>query len=264
LKYVPKTIKNNPNISKVHPLTTFGKLLAGALILVVTIYVLMGLFVGMLAPHVPVTVEKKLGDLFVATFTEGRLEAESARLQKMLDEMLPHLSPDDRRFNHTVTVVAKEEVNALALPGGHIVVFKGLLDEVENEDEIRFVLAHELGHFNGRDHLLGLGRSLVTLTLSIVLFGNDSVATDFLFGTIRNVEMKFSQRQEVEADLFALNVLARTTKQCQGGTTFMERLAEQNKHSKLSYYFASHPHPKIRLKKLAEAIERNSDCTQRP
>lgn len=71
--------------------------------------------------------------------------------------------------------------------------------------------------------------------MSILLFGGDSVATDFLFKTIERVEMKVSQQQEIEADLFALHLLSKTTGNCQTGEAFMQRLVDKNERSRLTY-----------------------------
>ena len=46
-------------------------------------------------------------------------------------------------------------MNAVALPGGNIVVFAGLLKEIKSENELAMILGHELGHFAHRDHLRG-------------------------------------------------------------------------------------------------------------
>ncbi len=53
--------------------------------------------------------------------------------------------------------------------GSYLFVTNGLLAAVESENELAFVLAHELGHFHHRDPLQALGRSLVLITLSSLL-----------------------------------------------------------------------------------------------
>ena len=48
-------------------------------------------------------------------------------------------------------VVRRSEANAIALPGGHIYVFEGLVDKSESADELAGVIAHEIGHVAHRD-----------------------------------------------------------------------------------------------------------------
>jgi Zn-dependent protease with chaperone function len=50
-----------------------------------------------------------------------------------------------------VAVVRRPEANAIALPGGRVYVFEGLVDKAENADELAGVIAHEIGHIAHRD-----------------------------------------------------------------------------------------------------------------
>jgi Zn-dependent protease with chaperone function len=62
------------------------------------------------------------------------------------------------KFSYKVSVHDQATVNAVALPGGNIIVFKGLLTELKSENEVAMILAHELGHYAHRDHLHGIGQ----------------------------------------------------------------------------------------------------------
>src|SRR4029077_5483171 len=48
-------------------------------------------------------------------------------------------------------VVRRSEANAIALPGGRVYVFEGLIDKAETPDELAGVIAHEMGHIAHRD-----------------------------------------------------------------------------------------------------------------
>jgi predicted Zn-dependent protease len=60
-----------------------------------------------------------------------------------------------------VYLMENEEINAVALPGGNIVVFTGLVAQVESENELAMVLAHEMGHFTHRIIYAGWDADLV-------------------------------------------------------------------------------------------------------
>lgn len=141
------------------------------------------------------------------------------------------------------------------MPGGNIIVFSGLIDSVESENELAFVLAHELGHFTHKDHLRGLGRGLVLLMSSISLFGSDSFITGFIMNSLSNVEMKFSQRQERMADLWALDLLNRRYGHIGGAIDFFEKMAKKEKKGRFLYFFATHPYPQSRVRALKEQIQ---------
>ncbi len=67
----------------------------------------------------------------------------------------PGLPPIDYRF----LLLKEKRPNAFAMPGGTTGLITGLLETLDNEIELAFVIAHELGHFHNRDHLSGLGRA---------------------------------------------------------------------------------------------------------
>ena len=50
-----------------------------------------------------------------------------------------------------MSVVRRSDVNAFAMPGGHVYVYQGLIDNAETPDELAGVVAHELGHVAHRD-----------------------------------------------------------------------------------------------------------------
>ena len=48
-------------------------------------------------------------------------------------------------------MVRRPEANAIALPGGQIYVFRGLIEKADTADEVAGVIAHEIGHVAHRD-----------------------------------------------------------------------------------------------------------------
>ena len=116
--------------------------------------------------------------------------------------------------------------NAMALPGGNIVVYTGLLDRVASENELAFVLAHELGHYAHRDHLRGMGRALVFAVIAGLLFGPDSGTGSLLAGALGLTELSFSRRQETRADAFAVAALHCAYGHVGGSTDFFDRIGQ--------------------------------------
>ncbi len=130
-----------------------------------------------------------------------------------------------------------------------------LIEELESENELMFILAHELGHFANRDHLRGLGRRLVLTAISTFLFGVDSHVTNLLMNSLLSVEMKFSQRQEMQADLFALDLLNQHYGHIAGATDFFKKISREDTHNRLTYFFATHPYPPARIQTLQDQIQ---------
>jgi Zn-dependent protease with chaperone function len=263
MKYTPIELEENVNISDISPIKEFFVLLGGILIILISIYVVLGLTVDLIIPRIPRNIEQSLGSLFLEHYEIAEKTSAGKQLQELVDELAKGL-PQNDPYQYNVYLVKHSQANAIALPGGNIVVFSGILKDVESENGLAFVLSHELGHFTNRDHLRGLGRGLVLLTFSSVLLGNDSFITDFLTNTLINVEMKFSQRQEKMADLFALDLLNKKYGHVGGAESFFKKICEKEKKSPLSFYFASHPHPRNRLDTMAKHIQKKGYQIEKP
>jgi predicted Zn-dependent protease len=104
-------------------------------------------------------------------------------------------------------IVRRDEANAITLPGGHIFVFKGLLDKAETPDELAGVIAHEVGHAAHRDAL----RSLVQAAGLSFLFG--MVLGDFVGGGAVIIAAKtilqtsYSRQVEAAADAYGVTLM---------------------------------------------------------
>lgn len=254
MKYSPKILRSNPNVSDKSPIGEFLKDLAGIALALFLIYVFLGFLVGILAQRMPLGFELALGEAFSSSFSQMEQDEKAADVRELL-EKLASLRPAEA-MPVKVHVVKDETVNAMALPGGHIVVFSGLLEKVEHEEELAFVLAHEMGHFAGRDHLKGLGRALVLQSLVVLLTGGDSSLANSLALGMQGMEMKFSQSAETAADRYALEILEKYYGRVDGALQFMSKLAEKEKQGRLAYYFATHPHPSERLQEIRAFVRK--------
>ncbi|MCM8827642.1 MAG: M48 family metallopeptidase [Candidatus Omnitrophica bacterium] len=257
MKFVPKEIKNNVNISSKRPLGEFFLLLAGILGIVILIYIALGFTIDLVVSKLPPQVEGKLGKIYTDICERARNPKFSqieAELKRILYGLIKHTSwQNDCR----VYVRDNDFANAYVLPGNNIVVTTALLKELNGEDEVAFVLAHELGHFVNRDHLRGLGRRLIFFIIAVSL-GLDEQSEVILSGSLQDVEMKFSQTQERKADLFALQLLNKAYGNVRGAVEFFEKLKKWEKGGRFLYFFASHPSSLERIRYLKEEIIKNN------
>lgn len=251
MKFTPRRIETNVNVSKTHPLKEFAILAGGLLALVIGIYLVLGLAVDLIVPRLSMDLEKKLAGAFVGRLAETDEVTEATRtVQAMVDQLQERCAP--LPYTITVHVQPAEAINAAALPGGHMVVFTGLLEKMESENELAFVLAHELGHFAHRDHLRGLGRALVLLTASTVLLGADNSINGMIGQGMMLTELSFSRKQETRADEFALQALACRYGHVSGATDFFEKIPKEHDPGRFGHYFASHPENRRRIDRLNE------------
>jgi Zn-dependent protease with chaperone function len=172
------------------------------------------------APLLPVAVERKLGaavDVQIrasldtkragAAFECGT-DAAKAEARAAFAKVARRLEtaaalPQALRF----TVVHRPESNALAIPGGQVYVFEGLIDAAHDADELAGVLAHEIGHVAHRD---GTRAVLQGAGLSF-LFG--MVLGDFVGGGAVVMAAKtvlqssYSRDVEAAADVYGVGLM---------------------------------------------------------
>ena len=258
MKFTPRLPGENVNVSRTHPLAELAWMLGGLALILSLFYLLIGLAVEIVAERLPAGAERWLGRQALQNFAA----AESPLLQNRLQALLASLPVDSPLRSHgedfQARVVDTDEINALALPGGCIVVFRGLLEAVESENELDMVLAHELGHFAHHDQLKGLGRGLVATLLSMALFGSDSSATGLVASLTLSFDARYSQRQEAAADAWGLDLLVARYSHAGGAVDFFARMSRREDAPKIAYLRASHPHPADRIRNLEQHIaERN-------
>jgi Zn-dependent protease with chaperone function len=136
-----------------------------------------------------------------------------------------------------------------------IAVTNALLESVESENELAFVLGHELGHFHNRDHLRGLGRGIAfSLLLVAVGVGGGGSAVQLASLAGQFAQRDFSRDQEIEADRFGLALLAAEYGHVSGAAAFFEHLPEREGplEGGLASYFSTHPVNADRIQALHE------------
>jgi predicted Zn-dependent protease len=253
LKYTPRELSENVNISSGSPLKFFLGLIGCLLGISFLIYIGLGIAVDFVVPQLPCEVEAKLKQIFSPKISAAPFPEKEKYLQQILDELVSLSSLP--KLDYKVHLADTPIVNAVALPGGYIIIFSGLLKELESENELVMVLAHELGHFAARDHLRALGRALVLFTLSTLFFGPDSSISNFFQNSLLTVEFKFSQAQEQRADEWAVELLNKKYNHVAGAVDFFKRLQKKEKFPEFFAYFSTHPFPRKRVAYLKRFIQ---------
>lgn len=243
------------NSSQAHPLKDFAVLLAGVLVLALGLFWALSFALGVGIRFIPPKAEARLFRGFRDQLAEVFPNAEDPERQEQLSAQLGRLvaSWPEAPFAFELALIEEDEPNAMALPGGAILLTTGLLEAVDSENGLAFVLAHELGHYAHRDHLRSLSRGLALgAVMALVTGSGSSAAGDVvrLSGEISN--RRFSQSQESAADLFALELLHERYGHVGGATEFFECILETDGGS--SAFLATHPAPQARIDRLREVI----------
>jgi len=233
----------------------FWKLIVSAVILLVAIYLGIGLAVDLLVPLISFETEAELfSDI---SFTDiPRLEDAQKEKQMIAQTILNEYTKDSITppLPYNLFVLDMDEANAFAMPGGGIGITNGLFDLIDDDIELAFVIAHELGHFKHRDHLRGLGRSIGIGITTALIFGVSDTQT---FGNLANAvyERGYSQSREKKADKFAIELLYKHYGKVDGLDHLFQIFHEEAGIPGWAYMFMTHPSPESRVKTLEEYAE---------
>jgi Zn-dependent protease with chaperone function len=213
-----------------------------------------------LAPLVPYRIETLLGD------------AVDAQIRAMLDSR--KLGNDfecgnsdgakagKAAFDHMLTrleqaaalpvplnakVVRRSEANAIALPGGRIYIFEGLINKAESADEVAGVLAHEIGHVARRDGM----RSVMQAAGLSFLFGmllGDFVGGGAVVVAARTVlQLSYSRDVEAAADGYSVGLMQRVNANPHGLATILKRIAGSGNTEGWVKILLDHPETRDRV-----------------
>ena len=141
--------------------------------------------------------------------------------------------------------------NALALPGGTVVITDELLGMVEHDGEIVAVLAHEVGHvFHNHSMRILVQSAGVSLVMGWLL-GDLSLVTDFVLvgAPVLLQQLSYSRKLETEADNFALRILETEGYSAQCFSSLMQKLYASHDAIGIEIpdYLSSHPSMKSRI-----------------
>ncbi|MEN3029025.1 MAG: M48 family metalloprotease [Aquificaceae bacterium] len=168
----------------------------------------------------------------------------------------------DRKLPYQFYVVNSSKVNAFALPGGPVMVTRGLFLRLASESELASVLAHELGHINARHHARFLEKQFgINLLLNIgsLLLGDKPYGQLLLqFGQIGAglLTLKFSRDQEREADRYGILYTYKAGYDPASMIRVFEMFKSMEKGGRPPEWLSTHPLPETRIKEVNREIEK--------
>ena len=140
-----------------------------------------------------------------------------AGLQAYVNQVGQKLAAKSHRpqLQYTFTVVDSAEVNAFALPGGHVYITRGIMAYLNSEAELAGVLGHEIGHVTARHSVRQQSQGTLA-TLGAVILGSVLESSTGVggitnqFGTLATAYVRgYGRDNELEADRLGAEYLAR-------------------------------------------------------
>lgn len=215
---------------------------------------------------VPVRYDRHIGDKIDAQAMELFDTCASPELVEFGRKAIGVLSSTDDKFRHRIVVINDSMVNAFALPGGNIYLFRGILEASETPDEILGVVAHEIAHVEMRHGVQQLGRTLGIAFLSSMVIGadveglemTDKLETLSEIGSTLLV-LKYSRGFEREADLEGLRRLRNAGLPALGLGKLLVRIETRHGVDSGLAWLSTHPRAFERLRRYERELTKTPD-----
>jgi Zn-dependent protease with chaperone function len=273
MKFVPKEITEEVNVTPVHPLVNLAYLLGTVTLVGIAIYVGLGLIAGQLVKRIGPEMEEKIGASLVNSLFDSpsieRVDADDRRLDYLQDltiSLQDNLSQTGIAAVDyppvKISILDMPEENAMVTAGSYLIVTEGLLSNVESENELAFVLAHELGHLHNRDPLNALGRSLVLLTVSGLLGVGQGPTSALVPNVLNLAEQGHSRTQESAADEYAIALMMARYPHGGHSLDFFRRIEEKELDlgvfNRVAEWQHTHPLTGDRIERLEDIAQANN------
>lgn len=131
---------------------------------------------------------------------------------------------------YSFKVLDREDLNALALPGGPVYITKALVAEL-NDDELAAVLGHEIAHITARHGVKRLQVHRFSTLLTLVLMAGEGTreAAKFTSQVLNIIMLGYSQEDELLADRLGMRYAYRAGFDPRGAITVLKKLQEEER-----------------------------------
>ncbi len=201
-----------------------------------------------LAKLVPMAWEEQVGDDTIDVvnrmFAGGKKSCSNEKGLKALNDLARRLlAGTETPYRVRVSVANADMVNAFAVPGGRVVLFRGLIDKATSPEEVAGVLAHELAHVVYRHPTQGMITSVGWSAILSAFTGGASFSSEVVAQVAAHLATSaYSRDLETEADREGVVMLNRTGIGGGGLIKFFELIQKlEKKGISLPEYLSSHP-----------------------
>ncbi len=192
---------------------------------------------------------------------KGTLNQDHAMLQRVraiasrLEPQTRVFRPDAPGWNWEVNVITGNELNAFCMPGGKIMVYSGLINQLHlSDDEIAIVLGHEIAHAlreHSREQVSQAMAAQTVIGVGAALFGlGQGSAGVANAGYEALIATRFSRTDESEADRIGLELTARAGYDPRAGVTLWQKMVTASQGGRPPEFLSSHPAEASRVQQI--------------
>jgi len=173
---------------------------------------------------------------------------EMVRLKRIMDKLTPYVKR--KKINYKMHIIEDDQfVNAFAIAGGHLHVSTGLLKEVGSEDELAFIIGHEIGHVDAQHCLRIIQKIMIAEQFGEI--GEIAGSIGMLLTS------SFGQVNEYESDKCGAHFCCKAGFDARRGLDFFSRLEQRERYDVFEKITRSHPYSSERKTCLKEYINKN-------
>ena len=198
--------------------------------------------------------EKKLGDAVWDLYQKTEKENKDSKALKSLDSIVTKICKDNDidRKKILLHLIEKDEINAFAMPGNHLVVYIGLIKAADNPEEVAGVLSHEIAHIE-LDHVMKkIVREIGLSTLISITSGNGSgEAIKRITKSLSS--LAFDRKLEKDADIKAVDYMVKANVNPNALADFLYKLSEdKGENTRYETWLSNHPDSRERSEYIVE------------
>ena len=190
-------------------------------------------------------------------------------LSRLGDQLVAAAPPEFNQpvYEYSFTPVNLKEINAFALPGGPMFVYRGMFDAAASEGEVVGVMAHELSHVllrhgtanasKAQNPWLQLGQIAGAVGGAVVGgAAGSAIAQGSQFG-LGTLLLRYSRDFEKQADLLGAQIMARAGYNPRALARMFETIERESRSSGGSgpQWMSSHPNPGNRTQYINQEAE---------
>ncbi len=187
----------------------------------------------------------------------GERDEVDAYLQGLADKVAVAMDlPEEMKIS--IHYVDDDTVNAFATLGGHVMVFRGLMEQLPSENALAMLIGHEMAHVKLRHPLRAMGKGIVFSTLFSMILGQPSDSVSKLMGSAGMMTMLgFNREQEEKADEEGLRAMWRYYHHVAGSLALFEVLQKetQEQAGNVPALLRSHPQTAERIAHLRQMAQ---------
>jgi predicted Zn-dependent protease len=196
---------------------------------------------------------------------KGALNQDAAMLQRVR-AIAARIQPQTRVFRADapawkweVNVITSNELNAFCMPGGKIMFYSGLINQLKlTDDEIAVVMGHEIAHAlreHSREQVSQAMAAQTAIGVGAAVFGLGEASAGMAnAGYEALIASRFSRNDETEADRIGLELSARAGYDPRAGVTLWQKMMSASQGGRPPEFLSSHPAESSRVQQIQSLL----------